>query len=195
MKNNKLIIFLTIIGLVLLFVLLFIFGNKKQDILTGKYYALIVVKDYGEIEVELDADSAPITVKNFIELVNDNFYDGLTFHRIISGFMMQGGASETKEAKTIKGEFLQNGVENNLKHERGTISMARANDYNSASSQFFIVHEDYPSLDGLYAAFGHVTKGMDVVDKIIEDSKPIDNNGSIALDKQPIIEKIVMIGE
>ncbi len=124
------------------------------------------------IEIELYPEIAPITVKNFEQLVREGFYDGLTFHRVIRGFMIQGGdplgngmgGSKNK----IKGEFRANGVENNLLHERGVISMARSYDPNSASSQFFIMHEDAPHLDGQYAAFGRVISGMEIVDEIAE---------------------------
>lgn len=131
---------------------------------------IIDVKNYGEIEVELFPSVAPITVENFLHLVDDNFYNGLTFHRVISGFMIQGGdplGNGTGGSKNkIKGEFEANGVKNDLAHSRGVISMARAMNPNSASSQFFIMHKDAPHLDGSYAAFGAVVKGIDVVDKI-----------------------------
>ena len=158
--------------------------------------AVITVKDYGTIEVELDRSAAPITVDNFVNLVNDGFYNGLTFHRIISGFMIQGGDplgnGTGGSDKQIKGEFSQNGVENPISHTRGTISMARANNPDSASSQFFIVHEDSEFLDGQYAAFGHVTEGMDVVDSICENVSVEDGNGTVAAENQPVIESIVM---
>ena len=122
------------------------------------------------MEAELYKEHAPITVDNFIELVNQHFYDGLIFHRVIAGFMIQGGdptgTGMSGSGKNIKGEFLSNGVVNNLKHERGVLSMARAMDPNSASSQFFIMHQDAPHLDGNYAAFGRITKGIEVVDEI-----------------------------
>ena len=128
------------------------------------------VQDFGVIELELYPDIAPITVENFVSLVKDEFYDGLTFHRIVSGFMIQGGDPKGNGSggsdKEIKGEFAINGVENTLSHTRGVISMARSKDPNSASSQFFIMHADNKGLDGQYAAFGKVTEGMDVVDKI-----------------------------
>ena len=131
---------------------------------------IIDVKNYGEIEVELFPSVAPITVENFLHLVADNFYDSLTFHRVISGFMIQGGdplGNGTGGSKNkIKGEFEANGVKNDLAHSRGVISMARAMNPNSASSQFFIMHKDAPHLDGNYAAFGAVVKGIDIVDKI-----------------------------
>ena len=121
-------------------------------------------------KLELDADAAPITVTNFIDLANSGFYDGLTFHRIINGFMMQGGDSTGKKSEQpndIKGEFANNGIENSIKHTRGTISMARISGMpDSASSQFFIMHQDSDFLDGDYAAFGHVTEGIEIVDKI-----------------------------
>ena len=130
----------------------------------------IIMENGGEIEAELYKDIAPITVENFINLVNEHFYDGLIFHRVIKGFMIQGGdptgTGMSGSGKNIKGEFKANGVENNLKHVRGVLSMARAYDPNSASSQFFIVHQDSTFLDGQYAAFGKVTKGIEVVDEI-----------------------------
>lgn len=164
--------------------------------LSKTYIADIVVKDYGTIEVELNPKEAPLTCENFIELANEGFYDNLTFHRIMKGFMIQGGDPNGNGTggsdKTIKGEFSSNGVENNLSHERGVISMARSNDKDSASSQFFICDADDPFLDGDYAAFGKVIKGMDVVDKIADDARPTDNNGSISKDEQPVIETITI---
>ena len=171
---------------------------------SGTYYADIIVKDYGTISIELDADTAPITVKNFIDLANSNFYDGLTFHRIMEGFMIQGGDPMGNgmggSDMNIKGEFSANGVENNISHVRGVISMARQGEnpytgeknHDTASSQFFIVHQDSPFLDGQYAAFGHVTSGMEVVDAICADSKPVDNNGTIPAEQQPVIESITI---
>ena len=163
----------------------------------GIVHITIDVKDYGTISVELDGMSAPITVSNFISLVKDGFYDGLTFHRSMSGFMMQGGDPEGTGTggsdKTIKGEFSLNGVENSLSHTRGAISMARSKDYNSASSQFFIVHEDSTFLDGQYAAFGYVTDGMDIVDRICADTPVVDNNGTVEKEDQPIITSIKVI--
>lgn len=164
---------------------------------TGKHHAEIVVKNYGTIALELDADVAPITVENFANLVNEGFYNGLTFHRIISGFMIQGGDplgnGTGGSSKTIKGEFTSNGVKNSISHVRGTISMARSSMPNSASSQFFIVHQDSTFLDGQYAAFGTVTSGMDVVDKICAETAVEDDNGTVAKNNQPVIEKITMI--
>lgn len=162
----------------------------------GTHHAVITVKDYGDIKLVLDGDTAPITVKNFVELAKSGFYDGLTFHRIIKGFMIQGGDPKGNGTggsdKTIRGEFSKNGVENNISHKRGVISMARSQDNNSASSQFFIMHEDGDYLDGSYAAFGHVTEGMDVVDKIAENTPVTDSNGTVLKENQPIIEKIVI---
>ena len=165
-------------------------ANKEEKLLSGKRYVEISVKDYGKISLELDADIAPITVTNFMKLVNEKHYDVTKFHRIIKGFMVQGGSNKDNPANNIKGEFSNNGVENNLSHERGVISMAR-NSYNmdSASDQFFIMHEDNTSLDGNYAAFGYVTQGMDVVDKIAE-VEVIDNNGTVLEENQPVIEYI-----
>ena len=132
----------------------------------------ISMQDGGVIDLELDAQAAPITVENFLKLVGEGFYDGLTFHRVIPGFMIQGGCPEGTgmggPGWHIKGEFARNGVPNPIKHTRGVISMARAMDPNSAGSQFFIMHEDAPHLDGGYAAFGHVVAGMDVVDRIAD---------------------------
>ena len=166
--------------------------------LTGIHHAQINVKDYGEIQVELDADTAPVTVTNFVKLAQEGFYDGLTFHRIMDGFMVQGGDplgnGTGGSDENIKGEFSNNGVENNISHTRGVISMARAmDDPDSASSQFFIVHEDSTFLDGDYAGFGHVTEGMDVVDAICKDAKPTDDNGTIKPEEQPVIESITIV--
>ena len=160
----------------------------------GTHHAEIEIQDYGTITVELDGDAAPITVQNFMDLANDGFYDGLTFHRIISGFMMQGGDPNGNgtggSENTIKGEFSANGVENTLSHTRGAISMARAQDPDSASSQFFICHADSTFLDGQYACFGYVTDGMDVVDAVCEAAQPTDDNGTIPADQQPVITAI-----
>ena len=170
--------------------------NSELDLAAaaGKHHVEITVKDYGTINVELDGDAAPITVANFLDLAGNGFYDGLTFHRIISGFMIQGGdplgTGMGGSEREIKGEFDSNGVKNPLSHTRGAISMARAQRKDSASSQFFIVHEDSTFLDGEYACFGYVTDGMDVVDAICEDTKVEDNNGTVAKENQPVIESI-----
>lgn len=132
----------------------------------------IDIKDFGKIKVELLPDTAPVSVNNFMYLAEKGFYDGLTFHRVINGFMIQGGCPKGNGTGgpgwTIKGEFKANGVDNTIKHKRGVISMARAQNPNSAGSQFFIMHEDAPHLDGMYAAFGRVTEGIDVVDAVAE---------------------------
>ena len=130
----------------------------------------IQMKDGGVMKAELYPEIAPITVQNFIDLASKGFYNGLIFHRVISGFMIQGGDPDGigtgGPGYCIKGEFRANGVKNDLKHTRGVLSMARAMDPDSAGSQFFIMHEDYPSLDGQYAAFGKLIEGIEVVDKI-----------------------------
>ena len=163
----------------------------------GQHHAQITVKDYGTIDIELDGDVAPISVQNFIDLANDGFYDGLTFHRIITGFMMQGGdptgTGMGGSEDNIKGEFSANGVKNDLSHTRGAVSMARSSDYDSASSQFFIVQQDSTYLDGQYACFGYVTNGMDVVDAICDDTPVTDDNGTVEAANQPVIESVKMI--
>ncbi|EOS60862.1 hypothetical protein C815_00870 [Firmicutes bacterium M10-2] len=200
-KNKNLWISGLVIVIIAIVVVVFFLPHKQTTEasnldLSKTYIADIVVKDYGTIEVELNPKEAPLTCENFIELANEGFYDNLTFHRIMKGFMIQGGDPNGNGTggsdKTIKGEFSSNGVENNLSHERGVISMARSNDKDSASSQFFICDADDPFLDGDYAAFGKVIKGMDVVDKIADDARPTDNNGSISKDEQPVIETITI---
>lgn len=160
------------------------------------YTATIEVKGYGTITAALDGAAAPETVANFVSLAQSGFYDGLTFHRIVEGFMIQGGDPNGDgtggSEKTINGEFRENGFENDLSHTRGAISMARSEDFNSASSQFFIVHEDSTYLDGSYAVFGYVTDGMDVVDQICADAEPVDSNGLIASASQPVITSVVI---
>ena len=171
--------------------------EEKSMYSTGLHHATIEVKNYGTIKLELDADTAPITVANFAKLVNEGFYNGLTFHRIIDGFMIQGGDplgnGTGGSSETIKGEFKLNGIKNRISHVRGVISMARSRAYDSASSQFFIVHENSTYLDGQYAAFGKVTEGIEIVDKICKDIPVVDNNGTVLKPNQPIIEKITMI--
>ena len=163
----------------------------------GMHHIEIVVKDYGTIKLELDGDTAPITVENFINLANDGFYNGLTFHRIMDGFMIQGGDPEGTgfggSDQTIKGEFASNGVQNNISHKKGVISMARSQHPDSASSQFFITVADSEFLDGNYAAFGVVTEGQDVADKIASDARPVDNNGTIPSADQPVITEIIVV--
>ncbi len=177
---------------------LFIRENEKMDLLSGKINVEMNIKDYGIIKLELDADTAPITTTNFVNLVNEGFYNGLTIHRAQKNFVIQGGDPNHDgsggSGKTIKGEFSKNGVKNDISHVRGVISMARSNDYNSASSQFFIVQQDATaSLDGLYAGFGHVTEGIEVVDKIMSSVSTTDEMGSIEYLDQPIIEYIKVI--
>ena len=170
-------------------------GNTQ---LSGKHHVAIEVNNYGTIEVELDADTAPITVTNFINLANSGFYNGLTFHSVIDGFMIQGGDPNGDgtggSSEKIKGEFKSNGVQNNISHIRGTISMARSSANNSASSQFFIMQKDTTSLDGQYAAFGTVTSGMDIVDKICKDCTDTNQNGVITdKSKQPVISTVMVV--
>lgn len=171
--------------------------EETKNMLTGKHHVEITVKDKGVIAVELDADTAPITVTNFVELANSGFYNGLTFHRIIEGFMIQGGDPKGNGTggsdKNIKGEFAANGIKNDISHERGVISMARSSAYNSASSQFFIMHKTSTHLDGQYAAFGHVTSGMDIVDDLAENTPVSDSNGTVLKANQPVIESIKVI--
>ena len=165
---------------------------------SGIHHVVITVEGYGDIELELDGNVAPITVNNFIALASNHFYDGLTFHRIMYGFMIQGGDPKGDGTggsdHTIVGEFADNGYNNYISHTRGTISMAR-NSYSmdSASSQFFIVHQDSTFLDGQYAAFGRVTSGMEIVDAICENVQPIDSNGSTNPEDRPIITTITVI--
>lgn len=205
MKENLIRSFCTlaVIGFVVL--LLFVIPNsqsktqeKEEKYMTGIHHVLLTVKDLGEITIELDADTAPITVTNFLKLVNSKFYDGLTFHRIIDGFMIQGGdptgTGSGGSKETITGEFESNGIKNDITHVRGVISMARSNDKNSASSQFFIVQKDSDYLDGNYAGFGHVTKGIEVVDKVVKAVKgKTGANGEVEPEDQPVIESIVQI--
>ena len=173
-------------------------GNKNENKLdpTLKYYAEIEIENYGKITILLAQDVAPITCANFVKLAKSGFYDGLTFHRIMAGFMMQGGDPEGTgfggSEETIFGEFANNGFMNTLSHKRGVISMARSKANNSASSQFFIVHQDSTFLDGSYAAFGYVTEGMDVVDAICAAAKPTDDNGSIPWDARPVMTSVTI---
>ena len=171
--------------------------SDDPDLLTGTWHIEIEVKDYGTIAAELYADLAPITVTNFVTLARRGFYDGLTFHRIISGFMIQGGDPNGNgtggSGTNIKGEFAANGVSNDLKHTRGVLSMARARANDSASSQFFIMHQDAPHLDGNYAAFGKVTSGIEIVDQICEKTPVQDRNGTVRRADQPVITKITVV--
>ena len=172
--------------------------TAPEDSLTGLDHVELEIQDYGVISVELNADKAPITVTNFISLAESGFYNGLTFHRIIDGFMMQGGDPQGNgqggSGTNIVGEFANNGYDyNDISHIRGTISMARAQDNNSGSSQFFIMQADTLDLDGNYAAFGHVTSGMDIVAAICANTPVTDNNGTVLPDDQPVITEIRVI--
>lgn len=172
-------------------------GTDAEGSLTGLHHVEIEIENYGTLALELDADTAPVSVTNFVNLANDGFYNGLTFHRIISGFMIQGGdplgnGTGGSDAQ-IKGEFASNGVENNISHKRGVISMARSNEPDSASSQFFIVHEDSTFLDGEYAAFGQVTEGMEIVDQICGDVPVQDDNGTVNPEDQPVIKEVRVV--
>ena len=159
-------------------------------------HAEITIRDYGTIKLELDEGVAPITVENFVQLANQGFYNGLTFHRIIDGFMIQGGDPQGDgfggSGKTIKGEFADNGVKNPISHVKGVLSMARGDEYDSGSSQFFITVADSTFLDGHYAAFGKVTEGVEIAEQIAKDAKPIDDNGTIPPEAQPVIESVVI---
>lgn len=196
-QNN--LVFLLILALVLTLPFVEVFAESAdcEEDVTDKVYAEISVLNYGDIILELDPETAPLTVANFTELAENHFYDGLTFHRIISGFMIQGGDPNGNgtggSEKNIVGEFAANGIRNELSHTRGVISMARAYDPNSASSQFFIMHQDALYLDGQYAAFGKVINGMTVVDAICASVPVTDNNGSVSRENQPIITSIRII--
>jgi len=202
-KKNKALWMVAAIAAILLAVavLTLVFGSEKPkeeaSLLSGKHYVQIDIADYGSITAELDADTAPITVTNFMKLTESGFYDGLTFHRIISGFMIQGGDPNGNGTggsdQKIKGEFSSNGVENNIAHERGVLSMARSMDNDSASSQFFIMHEAAPHLDGQYAAFGRVLSGMEVVGAICDTVPVTDYNGTVSRENQPMITSIKRI--
>ena len=206
MNNKTLLVIILLCAVLACALLLFVRGsntstptsaNTAQAEPVESCSAIIEIENYGTITLAMDGSAAPITVANFVELAESGFYDGLTFHRIMEGFMMQGGCplgtgtggSDSK----IKGEFKDNGVDNPLSHTRGAISMARSMAPDSASSQFFIVHKDSTFLDGSYAVFGYVTEGIEVVDAVCSDAKPTDNNGSIAKDAQPVIKSITIV--
>ncbi len=192
------------VALVLAIVLIVLLGGTATDVnstsgdgatletAVATHIATIEIKDYGTIKAELYGNTAPISVNNFVALAEEGFYDGLTFHRIIQDFMMQGGAgnSQSPSVEAIEGEFSANGIENNLLHKKGVLSMARTSVMNSATSQFFIMHEDYPSLDGQYAAFGMVIEGLDIVDEICEQFPTTDS--TIATEDQPVIQSITV---
>ena len=172
-------------------------GEYAQLLQQGTVTVEIEVADYGVMTAELYPDVAPATVANFVKLVREGFYDGLTFHRIISGFMIQGGDplgnGTGGSSQKIKGEFAANGIENHLAHERGVLSMARSSAYDSASSQFFIMHEASPWLDGQYAAFGKVISGIEIVDAICDATPVTDGNGTVARENQPVITSIRVV--
>ena len=202
-KRNKIIGIIAVL-LVAGAALLFALGGGKETSqpagpisMNPTHNVQIDVQDYGTITAELYGEAAPITVENFVKLVNEGFYDGLTFHRIISGFMIQGGdplGNGTGGAdQDIKGEFAANGWNNPIAHERGVLSMARSSAPNSASSQFFIMHQAAPHLDGSYAAFGKVLTGLEVVDAICANTPVTDGNGTVLKANQPIITSIRVI--
>ncbi len=185
--------YITVIAAILAMVLsLSSCGSKTASKSKEPVNITIELTDGRSIKAELYPDIAPITVENFTKLCNEHFYDGLIFHRVIKDFMIQGGgydeSYQQKKAQSIKGEFKSNGVENNLSHTRGVISMARTPDKNSASSQFFIMHKDSKQLDGEYAAFGKVTEGMDVVDSIAESET---QNISAAMQDVPVTPVVI----
>ena len=202
-KKNRIIVLVAAVSVIVLAVcagLLLKMNDHAENttgLLSGKHYVQFDIADYGVITAELDADVAPITVTNFMKLVESGFYDGLTFHRIISGFMIQGGDPLGNgmggSSERIKGEFSANGVQNDLLHERGVLSMARSSAMDSASSQFFIMHEKAPHLDGQYAAFGKVLSGMEVVDAICDTVPVTDYNGSVAKVNQPVMTSVKRI--
>ncbi|MBR2443945.1 MAG: peptidylprolyl isomerase [Clostridia bacterium] len=175
----------------------YIQANDSIPDLTVTHHASLEIEGYGTVHIELYGNEAPETVANFVKLANEGFYDGLTFHRIMDGFMAQGGGfdkdGKEKDADTIYGEFKANGFNNNIPHVAGTISMARTNVYNSASSQFFIVDETSEnnsySLDGKYAAFGKVTSGLDIINKLCDEIKTGDN-GAVEVANRPVIKSI-----
>ncbi len=177
------------------------FGELKtysdDELLTGLHHVEMDIEGKGTLKIELNADEAPISVTNFIELAESGFYEGITFHRILPGSLIQGGSPSgdglSDKSFRIKGEFKNNGVENNLSHTRGTISMARASVADSGSTQFFIMMEDQPLYDGEYAAFGHVTSGMEIVDDLCMNTPVQDDNGTVAAEDQPVITAVRVI--
>lgn len=175
-------------------------GLKQFDagqILSGKHHVSMELKDYGTVVFELDADEAPITVTNFCELAKSGYYDGLTFHRILPENLMQGGDPEGTgmggPGYSIKGEFKDNGVDNKVSHTEGAISMARGADYDSAGSQFFVCAADCSYYDGQYAAFGHVTEGLDIIKQICNTVRVQDENGMVGDSDRPVISKMVFV--
>ena len=192
-KRKHIAIAAALIAIVLIIIATAVFTSR-----TVTHTAVIDIENYGAIELALCGKTAPKTVERFVTLAESGFYDGLTFHRIMDGFMMQGGCPEGTGRgsweENLYGEFAANGFKNDLSHHRGVISMARANDYNSASCQFFIMHRDGHewSLDGSYAAFGYVTDGIEVVDAVCAAAKPTDNNGTIPAAEQPKILSVTV---
>lgn len=183
---------------IMLMLLLVGCANESAQAPTGNTKLVkMEIENYGDVTIELYEDVAPKTVENFLNLVGEGFYDGLTFHRIIDGFMVQGGDPEGTgfggAENTIVGEFSNNGFQNDLMHEEGVISMARSNDPDSASSQFFIMVASAPHLDGNYAAFGKVIEGMDLIHQIAKDANPVDDNGTILPEEQPVMKSIKII--
>ena len=211
-RRNKIIGIIAVL-LVAAVALFFVLGGKDEPVDTAQpqvtaggpsaatgikekitHNVTIEVENYGTITAALYGEAAPITVENFVKLANQGFYDGLTFHRIISGFMIQGGDplgnGTGGSSEKIKGEFALNGVDNPIAHQRGVLSMARSSAPDSASSQFFIMHQAAPHLDGSYAAFGCVLEGMDVVDAICANTPVTDGNGTVAKANQPKIVSV-----
>lgn len=197
----KKIISLVLVILVFTFSLMACEKKNEQTKTGGKQMVKpkieISVKEYGKMQFELDPENAPLTVENFLKLAKSGFYNDLTFHRIIAGFMIQGGDplgnGTGGSPDKIKGEFAENGVDNKIEHRRGVISMARSQSFDSASSQFFICHEDATFLDGQYAAFGKILSGIEIVDKICEDTRVLDGNGTVSKLEQPVIEYVKVI--
>ncbi|MBO4475078.1 MAG: peptidylprolyl isomerase [Clostridiales bacterium] len=185
-----------IVILILVFALPSCSSTKYEKKQIGIHHVEIEVEGYGVIKLELDGNNAPNTVENFLNLAKSGFYNGSTFHRIIKDFMVQGGRAPAnwtgEQPMNIIGEFSANGQTNPIKHTRGTISMARtANNMNSASTEFFIMHQDNSGLDGQYAAFGHVTEGIEIIDQLAE--VPSGDNGAVEAEDQPVIKEIRVI--
>lgn len=177
--------------------ILLCFASCGSKGMKGTHHAEMVIKNYGTVKIELYGDQAPLTVENFVNLCNKGFYNGLTFHRYVKDFVLQGGDPERTGLggceSSVKGEFSANGVKNTIKHKKGVISMARNQfDFNSASSQFFICLKNSCSddLDGQYAAFGKITEGMDIIDKLCAD---LTESDCLPKDQQPVIETIKVI--
>ncbi|MBO4688807.1 MAG: peptidylprolyl isomerase [Clostridiales bacterium] len=185
-----------IVILILVFALPSCSSTKYEKKQIGIHHVEIEVEGYGVIKLELDGNNVPNTVENFLNLAKSGFYNGSTFHRIIKDFMVQGGRAPAnwtgEQPMNIIGEFSANGQTNPIKHTRGTISMARtANNMNSASTEFFIMHQDNSGLDGQYAAFGHVTEGIEIIDQLAE--VPSGDNGAVEAEDQPVIKEIRVI--